>query len=391
MPQEVNLDATGPEATTIHRRDPAGRGAAGSRAVARRARGTGPARAVAVAVWAACCIAGGGGCAPRVLRTEPVYFPRGSAAPRVVHLASFDRIEELSPRRLTFVERIRGVGSGRRVIVPAGVAWRDGRLYVCDTGDNVVHAWDLDAGRGRVLGERVLVKPVAVAVDAAGLLYVADTGASCVTVLDASGSVVRRMRPEGRERYRPVSVALFGNKLYASDIEAHQVDVYATADGSLLDSIGGTGSEPGRFYFPMGVATDAAGRVFVSDLMNGRVHIFDAEYSLIRAVGRLGDRYGDLGGPKHLAVGPGSTLFIADAGFAHVQVFDDRGRLLMLFGGPGDQPGDTPMPLGVTVAVDVPAVVSSRVPADFEADYFLFVTNTIGRDGVSLFAVGHRR
>jgi DNA-binding beta-propeller fold protein YncE len=44
--------------------------------------------------------------------------------------------------------------------------------------------------------------------------------------------------------------------------------------GRLLLSIGGTGKDIGKFYLPAGVWTDGHNRVFVADMFNGRVVIF---------------------------------------------------------------------------------------------------------------------
>ncbi len=337
---------------------------------------------------------------------ELVYFPQDASSPRVVHLLSFDRLDQLIPKPATFRERFRGRTSTRRIVVPAGIAWRDDTLYVCDTGDNVVHVWNLRDGRSRIVGEGDLAKPVDVAVDDDGAVYVADTGLSSVVVFNPSGSpvppqapgfagghapprsAIHRLRPVDRDAYRPVAIAVDVDRVYVADIAGHYVDAFATADGTHLDALGGVGSDPGRFYYPTGVATDETGRLFVSDMMNGRVQILSHRRRRAAIIGRPGDRYGDLGSPKHLDTGPGGTVFIADAAYAHIHVFDDRGNLLMLFGGPGDRPGHTPMPLGVTVATDVPDTVTALVPPDFTAEYFVFVTNRITHRGVSLFAVG---
>ena len=45
-------------------------------------------------------------------------------------------------------------------------------------------------------------------------------------------------------------------------------------DGTLLVSLGGTGSEPGRFSFPAGIAAHPDGRVVVADSLNRRLQIF---------------------------------------------------------------------------------------------------------------------
>lgn len=38
--------------------------------------------------------------------------------------------------------------------------------------------------------------------------------------------------------------------------------------------IGGTGKEVGQFYLPSGAWTDPNGRIYVADMFNGRIVIF---------------------------------------------------------------------------------------------------------------------
>ena len=44
--------------------------------------------------------------------------------------------------------------------------------------------------------------------------------------------------------------------------------------GEFMLPIGGTGQETGRFYLPAGVWVDSRNRVFVADMFNGRVMVF---------------------------------------------------------------------------------------------------------------------
>ena len=44
--------------------------------------------------------------------------------------------------------------------------------------------------------------------------------------------------------------------------------------GKLLLPIGGTGNTVGRFYLPAGVWVDQKQRVYIADMFNGRVVIF---------------------------------------------------------------------------------------------------------------------
>jgi len=332
------------------------------------------------------------GCAISMPEAEPVYFPSPPSAARVVHLKSFNRLGELVSHRRSLLELLRGRAADPYIGTPAGVTYRDGRLYICDTDLNAVHVWNLATGEAKRIGsseDGELAKPVDVAVDDAGRIYVADTGRGEVVVFDAAGRPLPyRFRPPGREPYRPVSVAAAQSRIYVTDIARHLVDVFAPANGSHLESFGSIGVEAGRLYFPTGVALNGAGNVLVSDMMNARVQVFDSRYRPLLSMGRPGNRYGEMGKPRHLAVGADGVVFITDVEFRHVHLFNAHGQLLMLLGGPDNRPGGTPMPVGVTVANTLPDPIAGLVPDDFHATYFVFVTNSTGSRRISLFAVG---
>lgn len=341
------------------------------------------------------------GCATTTITPDYVYFPPTPAKPRIVHLKSFNDLRSLVPRRDTFREAVSGGALSPRVSTPAGLAYASDTLYICDTNQNVVHAWNLQTGQarqiggggGRGSGRAALMEPVAVAVNpSSGSVFVADTGREEVISYQADGQFNQTYKPPDRKEYRPVSVAIHGDRLFVTDIAAHRVDVYSIGDAALENSFGGVGTQPGKFFYPMGVATFADGRLAVSDMMNARVQLFDTYLKIVRYFGSPGQHLGNFGQPRHLTVSPDDVIFIADAQFASVHLFNDRGQLLMMLGhadDSSDQPGSTPMPVGVTIAPSVPEPVQSLVPQDFHADYFLFVASTTGRRRISLFAVGH--
>ena len=133
--------------------------------------------------WCIACLtvlcAIGPGCATPAPRANIVYFPKSASKARVIHLQSFNGLRDLVPRKPGFLELLRGGAAHPQVGRPAGLAYRDGHLYICDTQDNVVHDWNLSNGEARRIGRTgglTLMEPVAVAVDDRGTVFVADTG-----------------------------------------------------------------------------------------------------------------------------------------------------------------------------------------------------------------------
>lgn len=338
------------------------------------------------------------GCATTTRKPDLVYFPPPPSEPRIIHLASFDSIADLAPARVGFIDSMLGGSPSPHVDTPAGLAYVDGHLFISDTGLNVVHDWNLNTGQSRRVGasgDVELRKPVAVAVDDAKWLYVADTSRGEVVAFNSEGRVKFRCKPSDREGYRPCSIALSGNMLYTTDLTSHQVDAFSTNNGEHAGASGGIGSGPGKFYFPSGVtglepSANAAPGYAVADMMNSRVQLFDVCNKFLSSFGQPGDRYGDLGKPKHLAVGPDGSIFVVDAEFGVVHVFNQQGQLLMVFGGPENKPGGTPLPFGIAIARDNPPALAKLVPPDFAPAYFVFVSNTVGNRRLSVFAVGRR-
>lgn len=333
------------------------------------------------------------GCALTRPAPSIAYLPAPPAQPHVVHLKSFNNLHDLVPHRPTWAEILRGEPVSPHVEMPAGIAFRNNHLYICDSAGGAVQDWNLSTGRAAWIGaagaER-LTTPVAVAVDGAGNVFVADTGRGDVAQYGPGGSFIRSFKHPEAAVYKPSAVAVHGQQLYAADLAGQAIDVFSVADGKYVRTIGGPGGDPGQFAYPSGVAANDAGAILVSELLGGRVQVFNPDGKVATTFGRPGDRYGEMGKPKHLAVGPDGVIFVADAGFGRVHLFNSEGQLLMLLGGAEAGGDDASMPFGVAVAPSLPESISSWVPADFRADYFVFVTRSLGTGHISLYAVGGR-
>ena len=143
--------------------------------------------------------------------------------------------------------------------------------------------------------------------------------------------------------------------LYVVDTQQDQVIVYDADSLKLLRRIGTGGKNhylttPGDFGAPQGVALDADGNVYVTDTLNNRVEIFDADGNFISLFGKHGDGPGYLSRPKGIAVDVDGHIWVADEMEDRLQVFDKQGDLLTYIGsGHGELPGQFKALVGVAI------------------------------------------
>ncbi len=94
----------------------------------------------------------------------------------------------------------------------------------------------------------------------------------------------------------------------------------------------------------LSIATD---NVYVTDTLNNRVEIFDAEGKFISQFGRHCDGPGCFARPKGIAVDGDGHIWVADPMLDILQIYDRDGQLLAFLGGHGDLPGKFASLVGV--------------------------------------------
>jgi DNA-binding beta-propeller fold protein YncE len=143
--------------------------------------------------------------------------------------------------------------------------------------------------------------------------------------------------------------------LYVVDTQQDQVIVYDADTYKLLRRIGTGGknhtlTSPGDFGAPQGVAVDADGNVYVTDTLNDRVEIFDADGNFISTFGKNGDGPGFFERPKGIAIDGDGHIWVADEVQDRLQVFNKDGQLLTYVGYKhGDLPGQFQALIGVAI------------------------------------------
>jgi DNA-binding beta-propeller fold protein YncE len=106
------------------------------------------------------------------------------------------------------------------------------------------------------------------------------------------------------------------------------------------------GPAPGKkFSWPVGVAYNPAGRLYVSDSETGLIHVLDQNGQPLAAIGA-----GELGRPCGLAFDvPRQRLFVADSARHQVVVFSPQGKLLQRIGDRGTDLGQFNFPTNVAL------------------------------------------
>ena len=169
---------------------------------------------------------------------------------------------------------------------PVGIGFdKDGNVYVSDWADENQAIKKFDRAGTLVLtyGEsEKLSYPNGVVVASDGRLYVTDSNNGRLLVYAPTGELVSKVgRGAGAGNLGlPRGLAADGQgRLFVVDSSGNGVLVYRTlVEGERqpehLGFFGGHGIEDGKFSFPIGIAVDDRGRVYVSDTANGRIQIW---------------------------------------------------------------------------------------------------------------------
>ena len=190
-------------------------------------------------------------------------------------------------------------------------------------------------------GPHGFARPWGISHDAAGNFYVLDYLWLRVFAFTSSGDTLRSWPVPFRSMY----MAVGGDGLayltapYPDGTCLTPVLVY-TLDGALVSIWDGSGSGPGQFIHPEGVAVDEAGRVYVSEQGNARVQVLTADGQPVTQWGSRGTAPGQFSDPEGLALGRDGLVYVTDADNETVQVFTRRGDLVRWWGGEfGGDPG----------------------------------------------------
>jgi len=238
---------------------------------------------------------------------------------------------------------------------PYGVHASEGRVFVSDTAIGKVVVFDLKERKFYYIGEGgpgILSKPIGIATDKEGNIYVTDTDQDRTIVYSKNGEFSHALGKKGQFE-QPVGIAVNDslNRVYIIDMKNHKVQVFSK-QGEFLFEFGKRGGEDGEFNFPSNIFIDKQGKVYIADSMNFRVQIFNEDGKFLSKFGEIGDTPGKFARPKGIAVDSEGHIYVVDAAFNNVQIFDQEGQLLLFLGRMGSSPGMFWLPAGMYIDKD---------------------------------------
>ncbi len=257
-----------------------------------------------------------------------------------------------------------------KLVRPYGVAVDSkGNIYTADTYVGAVFIFNAETNtvdfirNGRDARFKALI---GLAIDDADRLFVTDSGLQRVFVFDPNHKFVATFGSDRMVRPSGVAVDNKNRFLYVTDVLKDNVLVYDLDNLKYLRTIGGPPQKagddaPATFARPTNIAVGPNGKVYVSDTLNQRIQIFDADGTYLSMFGKPGDGPADMSRPKGIAIDGDGHIWVTDADQNRVKIFDQQGRLCAYFGEYGYFPGQFALPSGVTIDKNNRAVVAEQV------------------------------
>ncbi len=250
------------------------------------------------------------------------------------------------PVRLELVREISGRILGYDLNHPSGVAVdAAGNLYIDDTGNHRIIKLDARlepikdyGGYGGGIGQ--FISPEDVIIERGLNLYVLDTGNRRIVRLDANLNYVDEIFPED-DPEEIISNAARPSGIHISSLGEITVADYDNSRLIRMDNfnrfsryIGDFGYGRGALLNPLGIAGDPDGRIYVADGGNGRVAVYDDYGNYLYDIGA-----DSLMTPSAVTVSPYGVVWVGDRESRALFAFSRAGDVLFSIGGEKGQNG----------------------------------------------------
>ncbi len=275
-----------------------------------------------------------------------------------------------------------GTGEGK-VQRPMGVAIdASGNVWMVDRECKCVQKYDAS---GKFLsqfgspgtGNGQFSDPRAVAISATGNIWVTDLANKNAQQFNSKGEFLRKISYS--QFLEPYGIAVApGETLWISDIGRHTVYKFSENGSQPLFVVHGHAANGNPnlltdLLSPVGLAVDAFGNVWVTDNGRGRVEAFNSTGGYITEFGSEGSGNGQLKTPVGIAIAPSGNILVVDGGNNRIEEFKPSGEYFRQFGSAGTGNAQLSEPRGLALGAGNIAYIgdaaNKRIARWSHADY----------------------
>jgi sugar lactone lactonase YvrE len=287
--------------------------------------------------------------------TNRVISPISSDIPQVIWVNQWPSRDQ-KQKDHTFRERFNSIFLGKKTAVlsrPVSVlAYNPENLWILDQGAcSVFHA------EGKLGDIPHFLKKADL--DFSSLVGICATPHSGILFTDSHAKKIYRILPEKKKVQilhdslfldQPTGIAWspVTGEIWVVETNAHCITVL-DANGNIVKKIGSRGTGSRQFNYPTHIWIDKAGQVYIVDAMNFRVQVLNPAGEVISVFGKPGDASGYFARPKGIAADSHGNIYVVDALFHVVQVFNLNGDFLYRLGNQGQGEGEFWMPSGIFI------------------------------------------
>lgn len=223
-----------------------------------------------------------------------------------------------------------------------------GKIYITDSNNDRIQVFSPTGSplfnfgtTGK--GKGNFTFPNCIAIDDENNIYVGEFKINRIQVFNSSGKYIRTINSPKEILLEPLAIT-FGNdkRLYVAS--RNGVIIVMDKAGQLLAKFGTNGTRDGQLSYPNGIAVDRHGNILVSDSGNDRIQVFDQNGKVLRVFGKPDFK---VAVPRGIAIDNKDRIYVVDI-FGHkVVVYDKEFKYLFEFGSRGLENGQFNFPNGV--------------------------------------------
>lgn len=213
---------------------------------------------------------------------------------------------------------------------PTRLAFSGDELYVTNLGTNNVTVYDIaNLQLETTINSTAINRPLGVAVDAYGDVYIADNSANNVIALNTNGRLAETLTQDnsGYQFGAPGALVIHGRNIYAgfgpgsgkNAVISYNVGEFLTGypqEITVYNDNVNTG--------PTGVAFDSEGNVYISEFYSGTAVKYDLGYGHkpVLVISQ------DVGAPEGIAVDSSGNIYVSNSSLNTITVYNSLGTLI---------------------------------------------------------------